>query len=70
MTRAQESDAFAHDLQDSAAQLQPFLLGFGLLDLQDQVFFLQTVGIGDVQVFGPLPQCHQWGVFKFNDSHI
>ena len=70
MTRAQEADALAHDLEDAAAQLQPFLFGFRLLDLQDQVFFLHAVGIGYVEVFCPLAQCHQWGVFKFDDFHI
>ncbi len=69
MAGAQKTDAFAHNLQDTAAQLQALPLGFSLLDAQDQVFFLQAVGIGYIQIAGHCAKIAQGSVFQFNNFH-
>ncbi len=69
MLRAQEADAFVHDLQDAAAHLDAFLFGFRLADADDQRFFFQPIGVGDVQVPGHAPKFCQGFVFKCNYVH-
>ena len=67
--RTQETDAFAHDLQNSAAQLNAFLLRFRLTDHHSKRLFFQAIGIRNIQ---PLCQVAQFGkrfVLKFKYFH-
>src|SRR5688572_15798789 len=52
----QEADAFAHDLQNAAAQLNTFSLRLSLADHHRERLLLQAVRVGDVQSFGDTAQ--------------
>ncbi len=63
--RAQETDAFAHDLEDAAAHINTLLGGLLLADRQDQRFFFQAVGINHVEFPGDGAQFSQGFIFQF-----
>ena len=49
---SQETDAFTHDLEDAAAQLDALLLRLRLPKLKNQGLFLQAVGIWYIEILG------------------
>lgn len=65
-----ETDALAHDLQDTAAQFDALLLGLRLADLQDQSLLLEAIEIGDIEVLGDRAQSCQRFVFKLQNFHV
>ena len=70
MTRAQETNSIAHDLEDAAAHFNAFFLGFGLLNAQDQVLFFEVVNVRHTEIPGYLTQGSQGDIFQFKNFHF
>ena len=66
----QEADAFAHDLQDAAAQLNALSLRFGLADEHGQGLFFQAPEIGNIQFLCHGPQLGERFVLQFKYFHV
>src|SRR5215207_2570069 len=61
----QKTNAFAHDLQNAAAQFNTFPLRLGLADHHRECLLLQAVRVGNVQSFGDTAQFGKRFVLKF-----
>src|SRR5829696_3009400 len=62
---SQEADAFAHDLQNAAAQFNTFFLRLCLADHHGKCLFLQAVGIRDIESLCNGAQLGKRFVLKF-----
>src|SRR5258706_13262071 len=67
---SQKAYAFAHDLQDTSAQFDAFLLRLRLADHHGKCLFLQAAGVGNIQGLCHAAQFGKRFVLKFKYFHV